>query len=47
MRQKNDNPDYHFDGDSLIQLDDGSLLSFYFRMDNPLKIYEQKEFKKF
>ena len=45
MRQKYDNPDYHFDGDSLIQLDDGSLLSFYFRMDNPLKIYEQKEFK--
>ena len=45
MRQNYDIPDYHLDGDSLIQLDDRSLLSFYFRMSNPLKIYEQKEFK--
>ena len=45
MRQKYDNPDYHFNGDSLIQLDDGSLLSFYFSMSSPLKIYDQKEFK--
>ena len=45
MTEKYDNPDYHFDGDSLIQLDDGSLLSFYFRMVDNLKIYEQKEFK--
>ena len=46
MRQKYGIPDYHLDGDSLIQLDDGSLISFYFRMSNPLNIYEQKEFKK-
>jgi len=45
MRQKYDRPDYYLDGDSLIQLDDGNLLSFYFNKMNSLKIYEQKEFK--
>ena len=41
-----DEPDYNLDGDSLIQLDDGRILSFYFKTSNySLKIYEQKEFK--
>ena len=40
-----DEPDHNFDGDSLIQLDDERILSFYFRSIEALKIYEQKEFK--
>ena len=41
-----DEPDYNLDGDSLIQLDDGRILSFYFKTSNySLKIYEQKGFK--
>ena len=40
-----DEADYNFDGDSLIQLDDERILSFYCRNIDALKIYEQKEFK--
>jgi len=46
MRRKYDSPDYYFQGDSLIQLDDGNLLAYYFIRGKPLKIYEQKEFNK-
>jgi len=47
MRRSNDESDYNLDGDSLVQLDDGRILSFYFRKSysNSLKIYDQKEFK--
>jgi len=44
-RRPFDKPDYNFNGDSLIQLDDGRILSFYFRKINAIKIYEQKDFK--
>ena len=38
--------DYNLDGDSLIQLDDGRILSFHFRNSYySLNIYDQKEFK--
>ena len=42
-----DESDYNLDGDSLIQLDDGRILSYHFRNSYyyTLKIYEQKEFK--
>ena len=46
MRRRSfDEPDYYLDGDSLIQIDDGRILSFHFRNSDTLKIYEQKEFK--
>ena len=46
MRTRNfDKPDYNFYGDSLIQLNDGRILSFHFRRIGPLEIYEEKEFK--
>jgi len=46
MRKRSyDEADYNFEGDSLIQLEDGRILSYYFRRNDPLKIYEQKEFK--
>ena len=45
MRRSYDESDYNLDGDSLIQLEDGRILSFYFRKSYSLKIYEQKEFK--
>ena len=46
MRRRSfDVPDYYLDGDSLLQLDDGRILSFHFRDTNDLKIYEQEEFK--
>ena len=39
----------NLDGDSLVQLDDGRIISFFFRnsysFSCPLKIYDQKEFK--
>ena len=44
-RRPFDKPDYNFNGDSLIQLDDGRILSFYFRKIDAIKIYEQKDFK--
>ena len=42
-----DKSDCNLDGDSLIQLDDGNIISYYFRnsYSYSLKIYEQKEFK--
>ena len=42
-----DESDYNLDGDSLIQLDDGRILSYHYRKSYyySLKIYEQKEFK--
>ena len=42
-----DESDYELDGDSLIQLDDGRILSYYYRnfYSYSLKIYDQKEFK--
>ena len=42
-----DEPDYKLDGDSLIQLDDGNILSYHYRKsyEYTLKIYDQKEFK--
>jgi len=46
MRRKYDIPDYYFRGDSLIQLDDGNLLAYYFNRNKPLNFYEQKEFNK-
>jgi len=45
IKRSFDEPDYYLDGDSLIQLDDGRILSFHFRNSDTLKIYEQKEFK--
>ena len=47
MRRRYDAPDYNLNGDSLIQLDDGRILSFCFRksLSNSLKIYDPKEFK--
>ena len=47
MRRSYDEADFNLDGDSLIQLDDGRILSFNFRKSYSysLKIYEQKEYK--
>ena len=47
MRRRYDTPDFDLYGDSLIQLDDGRILSFCFRksLSNSLKIYDPKEFK--
>ena len=42
-----DESDYNLDGNSLIQLDDGRILSYHYRKsyNYSLKIYDQKEFK--
>ena len=45
MRKTYDKPEIYLDGDSLIQLEDGRILSFYFRDFRPLKIYTQNDFK--
>ena len=46
MRRRSfDVPDYYLNGDSLLQLDDGRILSFHFRDTEDLKIYDQEEFK--
>ena len=47
MRRSYDEPDFNLNGDSLVQLDDGRILSFKFRKSYSysLKIYEQEEFK--
>ena len=47
MRRSYDEPDFNLHGDSLIQLDDGRILSFKFRKSYSysLRIYEQEEFK--
>ena len=44
MRRTYYKPDNYLDADSLIQIDDGRILSFYFRDFRPLKIYDQKDF---
>ena len=45
--RNHDESDYNLDGDSLVQLDDGSILSYHYRKsyNYTLKIYDQKEFK--
>ena len=38
-QNKNYNPDYCIDGDSIIQLSDGRIISYYFRKSDIITIY--------
>ena len=44
-QNKNYNPDYCIDGDSIIQLSDGRIISYYFRKSDIITIYNQNTFE--
>ena len=44
-RSKSYNPDHYVDGDSIIQLSDGRILTYYFRDLNEITIYNKDTFK--